>query len=424
MLNNLCLIYLWGFFETVKSYVVFHYIFGFEPSRKLSGYVAFIYPILVLPLLSLAGIGGESVYKFIWFFAFSILFFEGDAGIKFSLSMLSVSMISVSALVVSNVFLFVPAEGGTKLLIENILSLVVLVVGALIAAKHRKYIHNALCQKEPMVKIGIFVISLIAFFWVGIMWVLILDNPNNRLLLYAEFFSIVLAALFIFIVVISLYQRLRISQMQERSEYTRRILELGQEYLDSVTENESELRSFRHDFNNHLIMIGSLADEGQDKRIVEYIARLKGKYEFTHYLKTGNRIADIFVNKLMQEFKDDPDFSYSSVGVFDRSVRIDDVDMAIMASNLFDNASEALKKVKGKKVFEMEISHYNDLVFWDITNSASEPDKDLISRKKSPGHGLGVGKIRSIAEGCGGSADWKYEDGLMKVHIELPSGDH
>lgn len=423
MLNNLCSIYLWELFVTLKIYIVFRYIFGFKSSGKIPGYVAFIYPVLIIPLLSLTGIAPESVLKFIWFFIFSGLFFEGDTGIKFSLSMLSVSMISVAGLAVSNVLLFVMSEGWGKVWIENILSTFLLAVLAMLARKQRQYIHDAVNQKGSMIKIAIFVISLIAFFWVGIMWLLILENPDNRLLLYAEFFSIVLAAVCIFIVVINLYQRVRISRMQERDGYTQRILELGQKYLDSVTDSENELRSFRHDFNNHLILIGSLADEGQNKKIVDYIAGLKGKYEFTNYVNTGNRIVDIFVNKLIQEFKNESDFEYNCVGRFDNSMKIDDVDMAIMASNLIDNALEALKKVSGKKVFEMEVSHYNDLIFWDIANSADEGDKDLTTHKNTPGHGLGVGKIRSIAEGCGGSAFWKYENGMMRVHIELTSGE-
>ena len=110
MLNNLCSIYIWELFATLKTYIVFRYIFGFKPSGKIPGYVAFIYPVLIIPLLSLTGFAPESVLKFIWFFIFAGVFFEGDTGIKFSLSMLSVSMISVAGLAVSNMLLFVMNE--------------------------------------------------------------------------------------------------------------------------------------------------------------------------------------------------------------------------------------------------------------------------------------------------------------------------
>ena len=90
-------------------------------------------------------------------------------------------------------------------------------------------------------------------------------------------------------------------------------------------------------------------------------------------------------------------------------------------SNLTDNVAEAFNKVSGRKQFDLEISHYKNHVFIDMRNSAAQSDANLVSDKKQPGHGLGIGKIRETVEKYDGSCEWIYKDGCMNVRIEMIS---
>ncbi|MCR4679398.1 MAG: GHKL domain-containing protein [Lachnospiraceae bacterium] len=362
-----------------------------------------------------------SVYKLIWFVLFPVVFFAGRVGIKVSISMLSISVVAVIDLTINNILIFMNYPPATGYGWRDAVSIPVLALLAFCVRKHRKEIHEMICKDDVKINLSIPIISLMAFLWVGIMQYLFTEQPNNRLLLYAGFLSVIIAAMFILISVWSMYQRNKLTLMQERNEYQNRIIELNRRHVDFLLESEGELRSFRHDFKNHLLMIGNLAKESDDTAVADYIDGIYGKYDFIKYVNTNNRVADIFVNKLIQEFKNDETFEYTAVGRFPDNMPIDYVDMSILMSNLTDNVAEAFNKVSGRKQFDLEISHYKNHVFIDMRNSAAQSDANLVSDKKQPGHGLGIGKIRETVEKYDGSCEWIYKDGCMNVRIEMIS---
>ena len=420
-MKGLLMIYAWGVIESLKIYIIFRFILGFSPVKKLYAHLVFLFPLVIMPIVVSYRGDMLSVYKLIWFVLFPVVFFAGRVGIKGSISMLSISVVAVIDLTINNILIFMnypPAAGyGWR----DAVSIPVLALLAFCVRKHRKEIHEMIFRDDVKVNISIPIISLMAFLWVGIMQFLFTEQPNNRLLLYAGFLSVIIAAMFILISVWSMYQRNKLTLMQERNEYQNRIIELNRRHVDFLLESEGELRSFRHDFKNHLLMIGNMAKESDDNAVADYIDGIYGKYDFIKYVNTNNRVADIFVNKLIQEFKNDETFEYTAVGRFPDNMPIDYVDMSILMSNLTDNVAEALNKVSGRKQFDLEISHYKNHVFIDMRNSAVQSDANLVSDKKQPGHGLGVGKIRETVEKYDGSSEWIYKDGCMNVRIEMIS---
>lgn len=420
-MKGLLMIYAWGIIESLKIYIIFRFILGFQPFKKLYAHLVFLFPLVIMPIVVSYRGDMLSVYKLIWFILFPVVFFTGRIGIKVSISMLSISVVAVIDLTINNILIFMNCPPATGYGWRDAVSIPVLALLAFCVRNHRKEIHEMIFRDDVKINLSIPIISLMAFLWVGIMQFLFTEQPDNRLLLYAGFLSVIIAAMFILVSVWSMYQRNKLTLMQERNEYQNRIIELNRRHVDFLLESEGELRSFRHDFKNHLLMIGNLAKESGDTAVADYIDGIYGKYDFIKYVNTNNRVADIFVNKLIQEFKNDETFEYTAVGRFPDNMPIDYVDMSILMSNLTDNVAEAFNKVSGRKQFDLEISHYKNHVFIDMRNSAAQSDANLVSDKKQPGHGLGIGKIRETVEKYDGSCEWIYKDGCMNVRIEMIS---
>ena len=357
-MKGLLMIYAWGIIESLKIYIIFRFILGFQPFKKLYAHLVFLFPLVIMPIVVSYRGDMLSVYKLIWFILFPVVFFAGRIGIKVSISMLSISVVAVIDLTINNILIFMNCPPATGYGWRDAVSIPVLALLAFCVRNHRKEIHEMIFRDDVKINLSIPIISLMAFLWVGIMQFLFTEQPDNRLLLYAGFLSVIIAAMFILVSVWSMYQRNKLTLMQERNEYQNRIIELNRRHVDFLLESEGELRSFRHDFKNHLLMIGNLAKESGDTAVADYIDGIYGKYDFIKYVNTNNRVADIFVNKLIQEFKNDETFEYTAVGRFPDNMPIDYVDMSILMSNLTDNVAEAFNKVSGRKQFDLEISHY------------------------------------------------------------------
>ena len=163
-----------------------------------------------------------------------------------------------------------------------------------------------------------------------------------------------------------------------------------------------------------------MASDNSDQEVVRYIDDIFGKYKIKNVVTTGNRIADVFINKVIGEMADDDGFLSQVIGEFPKDMKIDSVDMSTLMSNIMDNALEAMQRISGTKKLLIEIKHFENMLYLDVANSAAVEDKDLISKKKEAGHGFGVGKIKDVVLKNGGAVNWEYKNGMMEVMVELP----
>ena len=74
---ELYFVYLWGVLESLKIFLVFHYVMGFERRRNIFVFLTFLYPMLVLPMILEIDVVNLPIYKAIWLFVFPIIFFKG-----------------------------------------------------------------------------------------------------------------------------------------------------------------------------------------------------------------------------------------------------------------------------------------------------------------------------------------------------------
>ncbi|HRU98250.1 MAG TPA: hypothetical protein P5092_12565 [Ruminococcus sp.] len=115
-----------------------------------------------------------------------------------------------------------------------------------------------------------------------------------------------------------------------------KIMTAQKEYYESLLERESDTRKFRHDINNHMFCIKTLIDEGKYDEAEQYIngidnkmGKLKTKYS------TGNSLVNAIVNDIAGKY-DGVELDWK--GLVPEDLKISNMDVCIIFSNLLDNA--------------------------------------------------------------------------------------
>ena len=417
---ELYFVYLWGVLESLKIFLVFHYVMGFERRRNIFVFLTFLYPMLVLPMILEIDVVNLPIYKAIWLFVFPIIFFKGKLVSKTVFAMVVTTLISLLDIIVINSLTIIRVPSAIMSEIGDAISFLLIVMIAMMGRKYNKTVNEAIMSFKPIMNAGVFMVSFILYIWVGMLEIMFRAEAESRLSEFISVISIIVAAVTAFLVTMGIYYITRIRQMTVIDEYKSKLLDINQQYVDALIERERDLRSYRHDFNNHMILIKSMASEHSDGEIVKYIESIFSKYEIKNVISVGNKIANLFVNKVLSDMDGDEDFVCDVKGKIPDYFKMDNVDMCTLMSNIMDNVHEALKKFKGRKKLKIEITHYEQMLYIDVNNSALPEDKALMSLKKEPGHGFGVKKIRDVVERNGGVVQWIYDDNMMLLKIELP----
>lgn len=206
--------------------------------------------------------------------------------------------------------------------------------------------------------------------------------------------------------------------------------EMNQEYImrqkkhhEEMDRKNAELKNFRHDLNDYIYTMSDMAAKDKIKELKNYLSDLSQKKETVYYLNTGNNIADTVINRYYDmAAKEGIIFRY--MGKWGRKLYgITDVEISSVLSNILKNAFEAAMRVpegKEKKiVVEMGREHMYEYIFLENTAVGyKELNGKLVTQKEDrEHHGIGMENVRKIMEKCGGTLEWKYENGIFYTWV-------
>jgi len=187
-----------------------------------------------------------------------------------------------------------------------------------------------------------------------------------------------------------------------------------------------QTRRFRHDIKNHLASLKALIDSGNYERASEYAGILLGRLDkISEDAKTysDSVIADAVFSSLATKCADDGvDFEASCI--FD-GLKISDVELCTVLSNLADNAYEAvLKAPVGKRFIRFSVSRREKWFIILEENSFDgtivRSDGDFHSTKADPDlHGYGLKNIKAVAESHGGKVEVEIDEKEQMFYISV-----
>lgn len=208
--------------------------------------------------------------------------------------------------------------------------------------------------------------------------------------------------------------RKKIIETQVESKYLKHVYQLKQNEVITIKESNEEIYKIKHDMKNQLLMTRHLYDKNIDEGNA-YINKLLANMEHNEGEKnfTGQIIIDYFLNQLEASCQE-LSIRLTMDVVKLPKLRIDDVDLTIIVSNIFENAVAATECLDSPYI-DIKIQIRNNYLVFSCTNNCS---KKSIKRKKSNSlekHGIGLFNVRRAIEKYNGELDIKNETNTYKI---------
>ena len=185
------------------------------------------------------------------------------------------------------------------------------------------------------------------------------------------------------------------------------IVEREKEYYHEQAEvlkiQHEELRQFRHDFKNRMMVIEGMINDHKYERVLEYTRIIVDKMNQSDlYSSSGNLAIDSVINyKLSRAVEQGIDVNADIA--LPEGIAVDEDDVVVILGNLLDNAIEATCRLVDNKYILIDVSYDRGTLLIHIENSydsvvCREYGK-LVTRKKDKDlHGIGLQSVKAIIE--------------------------
>ena len=183
-------------------------------------------------------------------------------------------------------------------------------------------------------------------------------------------------------------------------------------------------RKIKHDMKQHLTVIGGYLDDGRTDECREYVKDLYSSADrIGNIIQSGNTVIDYLINAKLGHLQDTQVIVSGNVGDLSD---ISDVDLSCMIGNILDNAVEAVRPLKDKRI-ELTFATQGENRIIICRNTVEGPvlerNRFLTSTKNNAKeHGLGHKIVASVVESYDGIVSYFEEDGMFGTQVILPRG--
>ncbi|MEG2329947.1 sensor histidine kinase [Anaerorhabdus sp.] len=255
------------------------------------------------------------------------------------------------------------------------------------------------------------------------------DQKLNIIISYYQFFGLIIITILYRLLVIFAVKSSVAEIYRIRSDTIAEQLENQIILYNNQVNYDKEIRKFRHDFNSLILVINQLLNENkydEIKTVIAQTANIEEDY-LTINPKFSNNvfIQAILINTyyLAQKSK----VKYSATVSYPENLRIDEIDLCRIFTNLMNNAIDACRRIDYDKRFINITSIQSKLWFTLIVRNSfngevNESHGVLYSTKENKNeHGFGLKIIEETIEKYGGFQDitWENNEFVVKLHIPL-----
>lgn len=195
-----------------------------------------------------------------------------------------------------------------------------------------------------------------------------------------------------------------------------------QEMADEIQRTQQQIRALKHDMKNHTLVILSYLEENKTAEAKEYAGEILNKLNKMYtYVHVGNSLLNYIINSKLSQAKEQGIEIKAEIENLSFAY-MDSVDFSALLNNMLDNAICAALHSRRKKL-EIDIASKKGVDIITVRNSIDESvlnrNPELKSSKEDPGHGYGIGQIRTITEKYNGSVDIYEKEEMFVVSVML-----
>lgn len=196
------------------------------------------------------------------------------------------------------------------------------------------------------------------------------------------------------------------SDLKVQYQMLKETMDMQIRHYQYMKESEDEMRYFRHDLKNHLLVMESLYEQGNIQEFEQYIKNMRGfLLKEKHIIHTDHSIIDALLNEK---------FAYAQQLGIDivhhirlaEGFELSAMDTCILLGNGLDNALEACKHIDQTKQqamidFKMVYAHGALVIRVANTIKQSENQQEITfetTKEDRTLHGLGISNMRRVVE--------------------------
>ena len=269
----------------------------------------------------------------------------------------------------------------------------------------------------------------------GMYWVLLLLLPVFSIYIAAvlcmlpEKYNLIAGVSFVLLLLMNLivfYLYDVLSQFMAEKIKENKIEEQNRNYEQQLYQYEElfeNTRALRHDLKNHFGVIYLLAEQNQDKEVINYVQRFLDMSDNGGYrISTGNVSLDALISYKYEEAKRQGICINTEVAIA-KNTRWNDVDLCTITGNLLDNAIRAAKDIENASIEFVMRQHENKMVI-----KVKNPYRGVLKRREDVfettkqnknRHGIGLEHIKKIVEQYHGVIDFDTQNGEFVVRLIL-----
>lgn len=207
----------------------------------------------------------------------------------------------------------------------------------------------------------------------------------------------------------------------EQMERTVHLLELREDYYESLRQEETRIRHIRHDIKNHLFTIRELLAGGKPGEAAAYLDGLLGEVQPGQKARfceneAVNALLCSKVDLILQKGLD-----YDFRILLEERISIADIDLCSLIGKALDNAIRAAVSAEDQKI-SLRCRCDKGMFMLKVVNGfGGEIDGRLKTTKPDSGrHGFGIPGMREIAARYGGSLEAKAQGDRFVLAACMP----
>ena len=171
---------------------------------------------------------------------------------------------------------------------------------------------------------------------------------------------------------------------------------------ERMLKSDMQLREFRHDYKNHMMVVTALLNSGRTDEAADYLEKVKVASGVAgRQFSTGSFVADAILNNkhsLAEEYA----IHISFTGRIPEK-GIENSDLCTVLANLLDNAIENTKRYNGNRYVNIEANVRSGYLALSLTNPVREKvtiknNRIKTTKQDSRNHGIGLRNVERTAE--------------------------
>lgn len=244
-----------------------------------------------------------------------------------------------------------------------------------------------------------------------------LDIPESVSLVKTLFFilTIINAVIVVTLITSVVYQKYygrlnRLLEQQVNSQLN---------HYKKLEELNSEIREFRHDFNNHIKCLESMLTTKNYADAQKYLGKITSMMPSGEFLfRTGNYVADAILTETQENNKN---VQIEFNGLIPQN--IDNADLCVVLSNAMSNASEACSELNGTNTITVYGNLQQGVFILIVKNpTANNGYSDTFLKTSKPdkqSHGFGLTNIRRVVKKYDGTMNVLLKDGIFTLSLTM-----